>query len=199
MTLDKARTNFVGVQTLGVGAGLRLAPTPSGSRSGPRWFCAATRSHEEFRALNELEAQKFPTYLPLHLDRSPKKPERIVPLFPGYLFVSFDPNVDQWRCIASTRGIWAILGDTPEKPKPIPHGVVEKFIERTSARRIVDDPGQARDVIYQKGDLLRVAGGAFKEFEGVCLMSTKDRVKVLLSLFGRPTEVQVPVNLVEAV
>src|SRR6185503_2851367 len=73
-----------------------------GSRmTGPRWHCAAARSQQEHRALSELLTQGFEAYLPLHLDRPRGRPERIVPLFVGYLFVRFDAFADPWGPIRS--------------------------------------------------------------------------------------------------
>src|SRR5208283_5465535 len=158
-------------------------PMPSGSRIGRRWFVAATISGQEHRALFELRGQQFEAYLPLHIepDRS-----RIVPLFRGYLFVSFDPNLDQWRRICSTRGVWSLIWRSPEVPAPVPIGCVEDLIARTSERRIVDDPGLNAPTTTRipLGANCEVLEGPLTGWRGVCSLSTEKRVRLLLAMFG---------------
>lgn len=183
-------------QDCGVGPG--WTPKSCGSRSGPRWHCVISLGQQEHRALAEMLAQDFEAYLPLHLDRTPDR-ERIVPLFPRYLFAKFDPNWDRWRRICSTRGVYSMIWQSSERPAPLPVGVVENLIERTSARRVVDDPGQRPGVVYlAPGQRGRVQDGALSGMEGICTMSGSGRVKLLLSLFGGTREVEFKRELVVA-
>ena len=46
------------------------------------------------------------------------------PFFPRYLFVGFDPHVDPWGAIRHTRGVCALIRHAPDRPTPVPVGVV---------------------------------------------------------------------------
>jgi hypothetical protein len=144
---------------------------PSGSRGDPRWHCARTHPQDEFRALAELLSQGFETYLPLHLDR-PRGP--IVPLFSRYIFCRFSVRDDPWGPIRHTRGVVGLICcQAAGWPSPLPHGVVEDLIVRTSARRVVDDPGEA---------VMR--GPGKPAWRGLGSMNAADRTGLLLRLFG---------------
>ncbi len=79
-----------------------------------------------------------------------------------------------------------MLGMVGEKPTPLPIGAVEdvqrRAVEGEFDRRIfgsLDVPPIAA------GTHLRVTGGPFESFDGICLASTEQRVRVLLSMFDR--------------
>jgi len=60
-------------------------------------------------------------------------------LFPGYLFAQL--ATDAWPRLAWLHGVRRILGEG-DHPLPLPAGVVEDLIGRTSTRGVVDDPGE---------------------------------------------------------
>jgi transcriptional antiterminator RfaH len=171
------------------GASLDPAPMSCGSRQGPRWHCAWTLGHQEYRALKELLAQGFDTYLPLHLDRGTR---HIGPLFPKYLFVRFDPAIDAWGAIRNTYGVGGLICYASANPSPVPIGVIENLQARTSERRIVDDPGECPEASrIRAGASGTVLQGPWAGWTGICTLSRRDRLTLLLALFGR----QVPVSL----
>lgn len=168
----------------------------------PRWFVVQTQWSKEdlvAKSLSEgdpLRRPKFTVYYPEHevepsrgknanrnvvLDRSGRLGRRL-PLFPRYVFVRFDPDVDWWRPICSTPGVERIFGAHPENPSPVPHGIVEELLDRPEISATFRPP-------KLDGMTLRVKDGPWGHFEGVCKWSTKDRVGVLMSLFGRAAQV----------
>ncbi len=164
---------------------------------GARWFCASTHPQQQYKALSELLNQQFEAYLPLHLDRQAGRIDRIEPLFGRYLFVRFDADTDPWGKIRSTRGIQGLICHALGRPTPLPHGIVENLIERTSPRRIVDDPGVVRGVVYlAAGARGRVVEGPFQGWEGLCTLSGSNRVRLLLEMFGSRREVEFKAALV---
>jgi hypothetical protein len=86
------------------------SPLSCGSHLGPpnrrpRWFCIETHHRAELLAVLQLMRQQFTVHCPkLRVWRAGKP---LVPevMFPGYLFVQFDRDVDHWRPIVSTRGV----------------------------------------------------------------------------------------------
>jgi transcription antitermination factor NusG len=153
---------------------------------GSRWHCIATQPHQEFAAVGELARQHYRTFLPLHLERGNHRPDRIVPLFCRYAFVAFDPMRDPWGSIRHTRGVLALIRHAPESPTPLPAGVVEHLMARTSARGVVDDPGDAPAVSHiPLGAAVSVVHGPLAGLAGVVALSSANRVCVLLRLLGR--------------
>lgn len=151
-------------------------PLPCGSR---RWHCAWTHPAQEYRAELDLTGKGFRVFLPLHLDRRFERHAghaNVVPLFPGYLFVQFSTAQDQWRRIYRARGIAGLIGEATERPTPVPEGVVEDLLERTSPRRIVDDPGSTA---FQSPHHQRA------HWQSITSLSAEARNSLLLRLFGR--------------
>ncbi len=161
-------------------AGRKPRETPLSPDLGLRWYCVQTHFREEYRALGELWQQGFRAYLPCLL---PEDGERIEPMFPGYLFVAFDAARDQWRPIVATRGVRRLFSAAPERPLPVPVGIVEELQARGRAGDgVIDLRRRAPDL---EGRTVRILSGPFADFTGVCQMVAADRVRVLIDLFGR--------------
>ena len=159
----------------------------------PRWFIVRTHWGEEAQAAEQIVKQGFTAYLPEHVVESTRGKRarrddvvvdgtgrlgRRLPLFPRYLFVYFDPDVDHWRPICSTRGVERLFSETPERPSPVPHGIVESLLELPKIVAVFKPPSL-------EGKTLRVQGGPWNQFEGICKWSSDTRVGVLMSVFGR--------------
>ena len=157
-----------------------------GSHSGPRWYCIQSRQHLAQAATRRLSDQGFTVYLP-RIATGPLAAEVVKLLFPGYLFARFDTSTDQWRCIWGTFGVSRVMGANPERPQPVPHGVVEELISRGRADGVIDERISPPSL---EGRTLRIRSGAFAGFEGVCQMSTDQRVRLLLSMLGRDVAVE---------
>jgi transcription antitermination factor NusG len=157
---------------------------PSGcvSETHPRWHVVAVSLGHQFSAENELSAAGWNVFNPLHLHRTIRNPDRIVPLFPSYLFVRFRADTE-WGPIRRVRYVWQLIMSAPGRPAEVPIGVVEDLQRRTSPRRIVDDPLHMPPV-YKPGRKLRVVAGPLTGLEGICKLSSRDRVSLLFSLFG---------------
>lgn len=163
-----------------------------------RWYVAMTHPRSEELAMKHLARQGFDAYLPRYR-KTRRKPARsgnrtgevvAAPLFPGYLFVRFDPAVDRWRPIRSTIGIRDLIcqGD---RPSPVPDGVVEEVAGRedeTGFISMVEAPP------FEKGDTVRVMDGPLRDsvgwFDG---LADKERIMVLLNMLGR--QVRLPLKL----
>ncbi len=161
-----------------------MQPLPAPSGRFARWRCIATNYGHQSLAESTIRADGWPVYAPECLDR---RRNRITPLFVGYLFALFDAEADDWPRICRCRGVYRILGRIG-RPEPIPVGVIEGLMARTSARNVVDDPGDATNIVqFNPGERARVATGPLAGFEGICSLSSRERVTLLLSLFGRQT------------
>jgi transcription antitermination factor NusG len=117
----------------------------------------------------------------------------IRPFFPGYLFVELDLSDLSWASIGRTQGVKRLMSSPEMRPLPVPLGFVEALMAQGRAGDGAIDPGAApKFPALQKGQHVTVIEGAFTSFDGIVQMTANDRVKVLLSIFGRKTLTEMP-------
>ncbi len=93
------------------------------------WYAVYTQPRNEERAQEHLARQGFEVFLPRYLKRRSHARRVTVapaPLFPRYLFVSFDAAQQRWRAIRSTRGVIDLVSNG-ETPVPVPETVIRKW------------------------------------------------------------------------
>jgi transcriptional antiterminator NusG len=118
-----------------------------------------------------------------------KKVPTIQRQFPGYILVNMDMNDDTWRLVRQTPGVTQIVG-AGDKPTPLSRAEVERLLR----------PGEAAEtrekikttVDYSVGETVKVIAGPLADFTGVISEINVDqsRLKVLVSIFGRETPVE---------
>ena len=117
------------------------------------------------------------------------------PLFPRYVFVAIDLNVQRWRSICSTVGVSRLVCNGDD-PTPVPIGVVEALKDREDPSGFIKLNCRPQ---FRVGDKIRVLDGAFSSclglFEG---MAERERVAILLDLLGRKVRVVLDADLVTA-
>ena len=161
------------------------------------WAAVTTQPHRHQIASENLLRQGFATYCPMVRKqiRHARRAQQVMrPLFPGYLFVAIDLNVQRWRPILSTIGIRSLVrfGD---KIALLNGG----FIESLKALEI--DGAISRPVnAYAIGQSLEISSGAFDGLVATIVeMDDKDRLVVLLTLLNRPVRVMLDTAMVAAV
>jgi len=165
---------------------------------GQRWYVVQSHPNAEHKAVLNLERQGFATYLPRYLKRR-RHARRVevvpVPLFPRYLFVGIDLEVQRWRSIFSTLGVSRLVCNG-EQPTPIAELVIANLKSRE------DEGGFVRlntPILFRAGDKIRILDGAFADCLGLYDgMKDSERVAVLLDLLGRKVRVTVDVEAVTA-
>ena len=161
-----------------------------------RWYVVITKHGQREIAEASLSQDGWNTFFPLMVDK--RHGNRIVPLFGAYSFVVIPDGDIGWPRIYGTRGIFTILS-RERRPLPLPVGVIEDLQARTSARRIVDDPGEHPDATRMRvGATGSVVAGPWAGWEGVCTLSRRDRLTLLLRLFGRVVPVEFRLDQVRA-
>lgn len=121
-------------------------------------------------------------------DNGPKTVERKV--FPGYVLVKMIMSDEAWYIIKNVRGVTGFVG-SGSKPTPLTEDEVAQLgVEK---HEIV--------VNYAEGDNVRIADGPLTNFVGVVdlLDIEKNRVRVIVSMFGRETPVELELDQVEVV
>ena len=161
-----------------------------------RWHVVYTQPRKEALAFEHLERQGFEVFLPRYLKRrSHARRVDVVPapLFPRYLFASFDIDEPGWRVIRSTRGIVDLVR-SGHGLAWVPEIVIEELHRRCDKQGFVL---LARQLDLGPGQRIRIDSGAFAACDAIFEAHTDDdRVKVLLSLLGREVVVDVPIAAV---
>ncbi len=114
--------------------------------------------------------------------------------FPGYILVEMEMNDDTWHVVKDTRQVSGFLG-SGGKPRPMPKKEVDAL-----CRQIEEGVERPKPkVLFEVGEAVRVLDGPFASFNGVVeeVMEDKARLKVSVSIFGRPTPVELDYVQVE--
>jgi len=114
--------------------------------------------------------------------------------FPGYILVEMEMNDETWHVVKDTPQVSGFLG-SGGKPRPMPTREVEAL-----KRQIEEGVERPRPkVMFDVGDAVRVMDGPFASFNGVVeeVMEDKAKLKVSVSIFGRPTPVELDFVQVE--
>lgn len=159
------------------------------------WAVCRTECGRERFAVQMLALRGFrETYLPRIKGgiRSRGRPAANVALFPNYLFVAI---VDVWWDAAHCPGVVTLLRDGIQ-PAKVRNGVVEA-IKARELNGFVVLPERSG---FKAGDKVRVIHGPFTGLPGLYAgQSAKDRVRVLLTLFGASRQVTMAAIDIEAV
>lgn len=114
--------------------------------------------------------------------------------FPGYVLVKCALTDQVFHLIKNTPKVTGFLGAT-QRPQPIPDKEAERILHQVTEE--VDRPRPK--VTFEVGEQVRVADGPFASFNGLVEEVDDDRarVKVAVSIFGRPTNVELEYGQVE--
>jgi transcription termination/antitermination protein NusG len=107
--------------------------------------------------------------------------------FPGYLLVQMDLNNETWHLVRNTPKVTGFIGGK-NKPIPIPDEAVNDIIQKIKEGKLRPKP----KVSFEKGDSVLIVEGPFANFNGTVedVKPEKARLKVLVSIFGRPTPIE---------
>jgi len=152
-----------------------------------RWFVVQTLPRQELRAKLNLERQGYRVCLP-QIQKTIRHSRQLrtvqTALFPRYLFIRLNLTRDRWSPVRSTIGVSRLI-TADERPVPVPVGVVEEIIERTS------ESGMTRlDCKLSIGERVRILSGPFAECVGtLARLDEAGRVRVLLEMMGNAVPV----------
>jgi len=106
-------------------------------------------------------------------------------IFPGYVLVDMIVTEDSWYVVRNTPNVTGFVGFGT-----VPTPVSEEEVKTIRKRMGVEEPKYKIDLVI--GDAVKVTDGPFKDFDGVIseVDEEKGKIKVLLSMFGRETPVE---------
>ena len=169
-----------------------------------QWFVVHTYSGYEDRVKQNLEQRiKF-------MDAGPEISEIVIPtedeievrngqrrtvtkkILPGYILIQMKMTDRSWNIVRNTTGVTGFVGGG-DKPVPLREEEVNQILKQMAAE------APRVKVGFREGQSIRVTDGPFIDFVGVVddISAEKGKVKVLLSLFGRETSVELDFLQVE--
>ncbi len=172
-----------------------------------QWYAVHTYSGHEKKVKTNIERRAdtmglktkiFDILMPTEKElrvRQGKKSEIDRKVFPGYVFIQMVLDDNTWYLVKSTTGVIGFVGDA--KPTPVKNSEI-KAIQQALAE------SEQKPLIRPKwevGQAVRVTAGPFADFNGSIqeINAPKDKVKVLISIFGRDTPVELEFSQIEKI
>jgi transcription termination/antitermination protein NusG len=177
------------------------APAP-----GKKWYVVTTYSGYESKVKSALMErirqfkmeEKFgeiliPSETVTDTSKDGKQRIRTKTSFPGYLFVEMEMSEHAWHLVKDTPKVTGFIGNQRPQEVKSPHiedlrrGIVEGAVKPKPRHQ------------FSEGDEVRVVVGAFANFSGTVqeVKPDKQKLKVMVSIFGRPTPVELDFSHVE--
>lgn len=174
--------------------------------STPRWYVVHVYSGSEKRVAEDIREQiekknmqekildvLVPIEEIIEVRKGEKhKSERS--FFPGYVLVKMNMSDEAWHMIRNTGKVTGFLGGRG-KPSPISEAEVNRIMNQVHEHHVKPK----HTVRFEVGEQVRVSDGPFASFNGIVedIDEEKERLKVSVSIFGRPTPVDLDFAQVE--
>ncbi len=113
---------------------------------------------------------------------------------PGYVLVNMELNDDSWQLVKGTPGVTGFVGASNE-PVPLTQPEVDRLLHREVAQKV------ATKAQFSIGESVKVVSGPLSDFSGEISEVQQDaqKLKVLVSIFGRETPVEVGFDQVKKI
>jgi transcriptional antiterminator NusG len=196
-----------------VAEGTEAAAEEPGAGRAPKdnrnWFVVHTYSGYENKVKANLERRIhsmgmqdkiFRVLVPMEDEVEFKDGKRkITPkkVFPGYVLVEMIMDDQSWYVVRNTQGVTGFVGSPGPGEKPVP--LQDKEVKTILKQMGIEAPKLKID--FKKGDRVKVTSGPFFDFTGVVdeIAPEKERLRALISIFGRETPVELEFFQVEKV
>jgi transcriptional antiterminator NusG len=108
-------------------------------------------------------------------------------LYPGYILVKMDVTDESYRMVTRIPGIMGFLGSGTH-PQPVKEEEMKRLLSSLKEEKVT----VTSDVPYQKGESIKVIQGPFTDFTGTVdeVYPQRGKVKVMVTIFGRATKVE---------
>ncbi len=158
-----------------------------------KWHVIHTKVREEFRALENLQAQGFEVFLPtckVQKKSQGKIKLAIEPLFNRYLFIRLSDVTSNWFPIRSTKGVSQLLRfGSSSDPIVLPDPIINCLKQRCASEEPLHE-------LFKKGELLEITQGPFKGLTGFfeklqTLPDGLSRAMLLVEVLGSVQRLQI--------
>jgi transcription termination/antitermination protein NusG len=166
-----------------------------------KWFVVRTFSGHENKVKNLIEAELrdneklkakiedvlVPTEKVFEV-KDGKKKSKTKNFFPGYILVKAELDNQVKDFILNTPSVMGFLG-TKNNPNPLQPEEVKRIVGRITQ----DESSERMETIFRNGDLVKIIDGPFNNFSGTIqeVNEEKMKIKVMVSIFGRKTPVEI--------
>lgn len=172
-----------------------------------KWYVVNTYSGHENKVRTTMERRieslglgryfgeiSIPTESVIEIKNGKKVPT-VQRQFPGYILINMDMNENTWQLVRQTPGVTQIVG-SGDRPTPLSRAEVERLLHPGGAAEQREKVKTTVD--YQIGETVKVIGGPLSDFTGSIsdINVDQSRLKVLVSIFGRETPVELSFNQV---
>lgn len=172
-----------------------------------RWYIVHAYSNFENKVAQSIKDQAALRKLDHHFEEILVPTEKVVEVrrgrkvdaerkfFPGYVLVKCDLSDEVYHLIKNTPKVTGFLGTDKAKPMPIPEHEAMRI--KGQVAEGIDRPKPS--ITFEVGEQVKVAEGPFASFSGVVeeVDEGRARLKVAVSIFGRPTPVELEYSQVE--
>jgi transcriptional antiterminator NusG len=172
-----------------------------------RWYIVHAYSNFENKVAQSIKDQAALRKLDDHFEEVLVPTEKVVEVrrgrkvdaerkfFPGYVLVKCDLSDEVYHLIKNTPKVTGFLGTDKAKPMPIPEHEAMRI--KGQVAEGIDRPKPS--ITFEIGEQVKVADGPFASFTGVVeeVDEGRARLKVAVSIFGRPTPVELEYTQVE--
>ena len=139
------------------------------------------------KIINEIE-EVFVPYEKVVEMRNNKKKIKEKMFFPGYVLIKMNLNANTKYIVENSPGVLSFVGPKGKKPVPLRDDEIKRIfgeVERKEGLEVVVTP-------FKNGDAIKVVAGPFIDFTGFIenINEDKQKVKVTVSIFGRPTPIE---------
>lgn len=186
-----------------------VAEAAAKAKDNRNWFVVHTYSGYENKVKANLERRIhsmgmqdkiFRVLVPMEDEVEFKDGKRkITPkkVFPGYVLVEMIMDDQSWYVVRNTQGVTGFVGSPGPGEKPVP--LQDKEVKTILKQMGIEAPKLKID--FKKGDRVKVTSGPFFDFTGVVdeIAPEKERLRALISIFGRETPVELEFFQVEKV
>ena len=165
-----------------------------------RWYAIHTYSGHENKVKGNLERaiatsgmeERFgrilvPTQVVTEM-KNGKKTQSTRKFFPSYIIIEMEMNDETWHIVRDCPGVSRFVGTSASKPDPLRQAEVERLLDQIEGTKGKAVP----EVPFHAGEHVKVVDGPFSDFTGVVedINAERGKLKVMVSIFGRPTPVE---------
>ncbi|MFA4858005.1 MAG: transcription termination/antitermination protein NusG [Candidatus Margulisiibacteriota bacterium] len=173
-------------------------PVEPVDESERRWFVIQTFSGQEDKVKANIEREVaqmnmghkiFRVLVPeeetLEI-KGTKRIEKVRKMFPGYVFVEMVLDDEAWYTIRQTPGVARFIG-SGTKPQPVLDREMQRVLKQIGVKE------EKLEVAFDLGETVRIISGPFRGYTGSVneVNAGKGKLKILVSIFGRDTPVEV--------
>jgi transcriptional antiterminator NusG len=178
-----------------------------------RWYVIHTYSGYEQKVKSDLEHRiesyglqdqivnvQIPTEQVTKLKDGGERVTKDEKVFPGYVLVRMEVDDNSWAVVRNTPGVTGFVG-IDGKPTPLRRSEYDKIMRRVNPHAGSTVTPKVTTTDFEVGQVVHVVSGPLADFDGTVseVMPEAGKVKVMLTIFGRETPVELTIDQITAI